>query len=368
MNIFGEHQKDFIRQLNKENAKRLQVIAVIVLALVSAQAVVYSLSVNELYNKDLIRTKLLIIVAGTITVIALQMLKKDVKIAVKHSSTIIFCCSFFMIFFATLNTFQAQGISNDISIYLLVLMAVIAADRMESKATLIILALNYIIFAVGMEFYQSNSIYLFSHRFNGALCTVLAFIISRMFFRYSIMDFKDKLDIDQKSRRLRDLSERDDLTGLYNRRTIYSRLEELIQKAKETNKSVYLGILDLDHFKDINDLYGHLYGDDALRIISNKILSNVRAEDIVGRYGGDEFVIVFHDIDYESVYAIMARLLQEVNKLDFDKCKLSFSCGVAVWNGESSEKLFERADAFMYDVKRYGKNDVKIEQLKVVTQ
>ncbi len=368
MNTFGEFQKDFIRQLNKENAKRLQAIALIILLVVIVQTLVYIINDDPLYKGALIIVKLIIIAAGIAAVIALQFLKKEVKSAVKHSNLIILICASLMILFAIINTFYAQGISNDISIFMLVLVAVVSASRMDYRSTLIMLTVNYLIFAVGMSFFQENATYLFSHRFNGALCTLLAYFLSRMFYRYSIKDYKDKLDIDQKNKKLLELSEKDDLTGLYNRRTIYNRLEYLIDESRKTKKSVYLGILDLDHFKDINDRYGHLYGDEVLRTISNKILTNVRTEDIVGRYGGDEFVIVFHDIDYESVNTIMERLLMEVNKLDFDKCKLSFSCGVAVWNGESSEKLFERADAFMYDVKKLGKNDVKIEQLRVVTQ
>ncbi|HOO27212.1 MAG TPA: GGDEF domain-containing protein [Lachnospiraceae bacterium] len=172
----------------------------------------------------------------------------------------------------------------------------------------------------------------------------------------------DKMDIDQKNKKLKELSERDDLTGLYNRRTIYLRLTDLIKEAEKTKKNIYLGILDLDHFKEINDRYGHLYGDEVLKTVAGKILENIREEDIAGRYGGDEFVIILYEVDYESAGTMMKKLLQEVNELDFDTYKLSFSCGIAAWNGESSEELFERADAYMYHVKKLGKNDIQIER------
>lgn len=194
------------------------------------------------------------------------------------------------------------------------------------------------------------------------MSTVLAFIISRMFYRYGMKDFMDKMDIDQKNTKLKELSERDDLTGLYNRRTIYLRLTDLIKEAEKTKKNIYLGILDLDHFKELNDRYGHLYGDEVLKTVAGKILENIREEDIAGRYGGDEFVIILYEVDYESAGTMMKKLLQEVNELDFDTYKLSFSCGIAAWNGESSEELFERADAYMYHVKKLGKNDIQIER------
>lgn len=187
-----------------------------------------------------------------------------------------------------------------------------------------------------------------------------------MFYSYSVKTYADKLNADQVNMRLKLLSEKDDLTGLYNKRTIYRRLKELIDDNKCQGKQVYLGILDLDHFKEINDHYGHLYGDEVLKKVAVKIQENVRQEDMVGRYGGDEFVIIFNDCDGQIVQRAMERIQEEVNKLDFEVCQLSFSCGVAVWNGESSEKLFERADAFMYDVKKSGKNNIKVESYKVV--
>lgn len=368
MNIFGEFRKNFIEQLNKENAKRLQVITAAILIVVIFQVIAYGLSDNDMYDNELIRVKLIIIVLGVIIITGLQFLRKDLKFAVKHSYIIIFASAFIMIFSSILNTFYAQKITNDISIYLLVLMAVIAANRMDFKSTMAILLANYIIFAAGMHLFQTNPTYLFSHLFNGAISNVLAFIISEMFYKYSVKDYKDKLDIDQKNKKLKELSEKDDLTGLYNKRALCLRLAELLEEAKVTQGSVYLGILDLDHFKNINDRYGHLYGDEVLKLIAEKILLNVRDEDIVGRYGGDEFVVAFQDIDHEAVSTVMERILQEVNRLEFEECRLSFSCGIAVWNGESCEKLFERADAYMYDVKRFGKNDIKVERLKAVNQ
>ncbi len=361
-----EHQKEFSRTLNLENAKRLQFICALVLLVVTLQAVIYLLKENSIYGSQLIITKFAIIAAGLIVIFLLEQIKKEAQYAVVYSTLIISFSVFVMIFMAILNTFAAQAITNDISIYMMVLMATIAGNRMKPKYVAMILILNFVAFAIGMPFYQKNPNYLFSHMFNAAFINILAFLISNMFYNYSLKTYEDKLKANQINMQLKILSEKDDLTGLYNKRTIYKHLRELIDENKGHGKQVYLGILDLDHFKEINDHYGHLYGDEVLKQIASKIQSNVRQEDMVGRYGGDEFVIVFSDCDGQVVRRVMERIQEEVNKLDFEVCQLSFSCGVAVWNGESSEKLFERADAFMYDVKRSGKNNIKVESYEVV--
>ncbi len=362
MKTIGERKKDFIEQTNIENAKRLQNIALVIMFIVAIQAVSYTLAHNTMYGFSLIIVKISILIAGIVVVTGLWRLRKFDGFLRKHSTIYLFSSAFAMIAMATVNTFVAQDISSDISIYILVLMAVISSCRMDTKWTIGLLSSSYIIFAIGIGFFQLDPVYLLSHRVNGAISNILAFVISRMFFQYQIKDYKDKIAADIRNKELQILSEIDDLTGLYNKGVIYSKLSEMIENARNTNGNVYLGLLDLDHFKEINDRYGHLYGDEVLKEIALKIQENVREEDFVGRYGGDEFVIVFQNTDSEMVVAIMKRLLEEVNRLVFRDCKISFSCGVAIWNGESCENLLKRADEYMYEVKQIGKNNIKIEK------
>jgi diguanylate cyclase (GGDEF)-like protein len=366
MKKFGKDQDLFVEQLNKHNARRLQLISVAFIFVVSLQFFAYVLDKDISYASHLVWVKFAIMVAGFLTVWTLQLLYSGNETALAHSTLIIGFSSFAMILFAVLNTWYAQGISNDISIYMMVLMAVIASSRMQVIITLSVLLSTYTIFAIGMFYFQPNSTYLFSHLINGAMSNIIGFLIANMFYAYSERDFEDKRAIDMKNMRLKELSERDDLTGLYNKRTINMHLMDLIDQSKETGKTLYLGILDLDHFKTINDSFGHVFGDEVLRKIGDVITEKTDEDVMVGRYGGDEFVVIFHDTPLEEVREAMIRLLDEVNQLKFYDLRLSFSCGIATWNGESSDKLFERADAYMYDVKRTGKNNIKLENVEVV--
>lgn len=158
---FGDKHKEFKASLNLDNAKRLQFISAVILFVVTLQAVTYLLKESSIYGSELIRTKFAIIGTGIIVVFLLEQIKKQVAIALKYSTPIIFLSVFMMIFMSILNTFAAQAITNDISIYMMVLMAAIAGNRMEPKYVAIILFCNFGVFAFGMPLYQTDSNYLF---------------------------------------------------------------------------------------------------------------------------------------------------------------------------------------------------------------
>lgn len=353
--------KEIELDLNKGNAKRLQNIDVVILAIIALQTLSYILGESSGFGVELIYVKIAILIGGTLALFVLQALRKNVSFLTKNSSLVIVLLSVFMIMLAILNTFAAQQISNDISIYMFVQMAILASIRTKPKYTLLILFPTYIFFAVGMAFFQTNPDYLTSHLFNGALNNVLGLIISIMFYHQSLKNIVDNNDIDEKNKMLKKLSEEDFLTGLYNKRSMYQYLERFISEADINKNSIHLVLLDLDHFKNINDLYGHLYGDEVLKSVGQKIKEHIRTSDIASRYGGDEFVVIFRDTDDEWLTSTMKRILHEVSQLDFKSKQLYFSCGIASWHGECAEELFERADQLMYDVKREGKNNIKKE-------
>lgn len=160
--------------------------------------------------------------------------------------------------------------------------------------------------------------------------------------------------------RLRRLSERDGLTGLFNRRTFFERLEETLTRP-DSGPSALLYV-DLDNFKAVNDLHGHQQGDTVLKAIGTLLSTGVRPGDLPGRLGGDEFVLWLGRADEEQARKVADRLLSGMKGLSHLSASpekpLGLSIGIAVHvpgRGETVRELTDRADAAMYDAKKSGK-------------
>ncbi|MEW6183445.1 MAG: GGDEF domain-containing protein [Bacillota bacterium] len=138
----------------------------------------------------------------------------------------------------------------------------------------------------------------------------------------------------------------DSLTGLYNRRHFYQRLEEAIARYQRYGEPFGVAVLDVDELKEVNDRYGHLKGDEVLREIAQALSSVVRATDSVARFGGDEFVVLFSGAANEE--GVIDRLLKEMGK-----CSKTASIGVSFCprDGTTGDELVALADRRMYEDK-----------------
>lgn len=155
----------------------------------------------------------------------------------------------------------------------------------------------------------------------------------------------------------------DQLTGAYNRRGLSEHFEREISRAERTGQPLCLALIDVDNFKQLNDRYGHLAGDDALKYLVDVIRHNSRPTDIVARFGGEEFVILLPDTPLDDAMQNLQRLQREMTKTFFlannDRLVITFSAGVAKWHlGERDTDVIERADRAMYQAKLAGKNRV----------
>ncbi|KAA3651080.1 MAG: diguanylate cyclase [Proteobacteria bacterium] len=160
-----------------------------------------------------------------------------------------------------------------------------------------------------------------------------------------------------------ELVRHDALTGALNRKGIDEALEREIARAQRRGTPLCIGLLDIDNFKRINDTHGHHAGDAALQHLAEIIRANLRPQDSLGRYGGEEFVIVLPDTDAENAVATLTRLQRALTSRYFlaegQKLLITFSAGVARLDAdESAATAIDRADKAMYRAKRAGKNRV----------
>lgn len=150
----------------------------------------------------------------------------------------------------------------------------------------------------------------------------------------------------------------DPLTQLYNRRYLTEYLDE---KIKEQDVEFAVALLDIDDFKEINDHYGHLYGDKTLQEFANIMKREIKGQGISARFGGEEFMLVFDQTEKELMEEILSRIAQdfECYGRETKGCRLSFSAGVEIFHNEDRiTKLFNAADEKLYHAKRLGKNKV----------
>jgi len=174
---------------------------------------------------------------------------------------------------------------------------------------------------------------------------------------------------------LRTQSVRDALTGLYNRRYLEEVLEREVRRAARASQSLGILMIDLDHFKNFNDTYGHDAGDAVLRETGASLTKGIRAEDFVCRFGGEEFVVILPTADLEASSARAERLrlkMKELTVLHHGKSMgmLTISVGVAVFpeHGTSPKELMAAADAALYGAKRNGRDQVVQASLKSVEE
>lgn len=160
-------------------------------------------------------------------------------------------------------------------------------------------------------------------------------------------------------------SQRDELTGLYNRRTGYELFDCYLQESRENGQSLQVVMLDIDHFKNLNDEHGHLSGDRAIRHVTDTLQMHLREEDLLFRWGGEEFLLLCPGITREEATPLIQRLLAAVESTPFVTdgevvLQMTCSAGMATFpqDGDTIRILVSAADKAMYKAKQAGRNRI----------
>jgi len=167
----------------------------------------------------------------------------------------------------------------------------------------------------------------------------------------------------ERMRALRTLMARDSLTGLYNHTMTTQLLESALAQAQREDGTLSLVMLDMDHFKNVNDTWGHLAGDQVLLALSRLLQQRLRASDTIGRYGGEEFAIVLRGQTLGQAAERMQALREDFSKIIYHSqgkdFQCTFSAGIAAYpQYQRYEQLREAADRALYQAKRQGRNRI----------
>lgn len=161
--------------------------------------------------------------------------------------------------------------------------------------------------------------------------------------------------------RLEEIAVRDELTGLFNRRHFLARLDEELSRAERGGTRLHIALIDLDHFKEVNDAHGHQVGDLVLRKFADVAQRELRRSDVVARYGGEEFIALFAEGESGDIAQVLERL-----RIDFARAcvrdinpemTVTLSAGLAAWHeGDTPDSIIQRADQALYRAKADGRN------------
>jgi diguanylate cyclase (GGDEF)-like protein len=180
-----------------------------------------------------------------------------------------------------------------------------------------------------------------------------------------ILDLEDRLVEAREDMRFQ--ATHDGLTALWNRGMIVDLLGRELARSIRENFSTAILMCDLDHFKSVNDTYGHLVGDDVLRETAKRVLASVRSYDFVGRYGGEEFLVVLNNCNPAYAFAradeIRKAIAQKPVMSSCGPIPITMSLGLLLnqeWGRRSAEDLLHEADVALYEAKAAGRNCVKV--------
>ncbi len=250
--------------------------------------------------------------------------------------------------------------------YFIVLFAISYAAGFSGKKLWFALVSLLVVFIslLVVEYYHPELITLYETRFQRYADVGVSYVISITFCIVTLLVFHyrynlERVKVASYAHELELLSVTDSLTGLYNHRQILLMLEQQMSLFKRYGTLCSIFLFDIDHFKKVNDRHGHVRGDLVLEEVAKLIRRKIRKTDLFGRYGGEEFLIIFThtDLDGARHVAEMVRTLVEQHEFP-SAITVTVSGGVAQYSEGTVTEFIDRADAFLYKAKKGGRNRV----------
>ncbi|MFH1156433.1 MAG: GGDEF domain-containing protein [Pseudomonadota bacterium] len=253
-------------------------------------------------------------------------------------------------------------INGSIAAYLGSIFAFAAIFLMTTRFALILFAGNMALMVSLLVFVSNHhGISLRIQILNAITFALVAFVLSRLLFYYHVKDFSNRLVIRQQRERLEEMSMTDHLTKALNRRSFLDLAQTEIARTNRHANPVSMCLFDLDHFKAVNDRYGHYAGDIVLVDIAGSVQQNIRETDIFARWGGEEFLILCPQTDKDGMEQLCEKLRETIAALTFEGApSVTASFGVTQFvPGESWNDFVQRCDKALYQAKGKGRNRVE---------
>jgi diguanylate cyclase (GGDEF)-like protein len=284
--------------------------------------------------------------------------KKNIQYQGQH---IIRVYTFVIILWSIVFTSLVYLENKDLTILAIVLMVTASLFIIKTKIYRMILIGNYIVYCLITYMVLEEQLVINELWFKGLIFFILAYIVSRMNYLNIMSNYQLSQDLKDSNKILEEKATRDSLSGLYHNAYIFNYLEEKIISSGLSNMAVLM--MDIDNFKNINDTYGHLFGDEVIKRISAELEDSTSNEDILGRYGGEEFIVIMNHTDVEKTISVAEMIRSKIENLKFvHPVKVTISIGIAFYSGEDAKAFIKKADDQLYRAKSLGKNRVVREE------
>ncbi len=354
INIPAEHKTEFNLEIFKNNFYRLKYISIILLLL---EIPIY------IYRESFFSTGIVILAFMLFDVVMIPLIwychKNYARLNGILLNIVQYAFSLAILFFGMGLTFLTQRYTDLVHMYFMMIFGVVFFLYIKPPHSMPILFLSYTAFFFLLPIFQHDPNNVFVIRINALSVNIFAWVVSRFLYKMRLNLFLDKIIIQEKNKDLEELVLRDSMTKLYNHETAISLLEDEIKRyGKEHPMSIL--IADIDEFKQINDVYGHLTGDYVIKKVAKVIEGVMRSSDHICRYGGDEFFIIMPGTDLKSAFACAQRIQAAIKSTDFNMDSTpTMSGGISQYNGETIKEFIALTDEKLYCAKKSGKNKFK---------
>ncbi|SFV59535.1 diguanylate cyclase/phosphodiesterase (GGDEF & EAL domains) with PAS/PAC sensor(s) [hydrothermal vent metagenome] len=349
----GENDRDYFHLRKEIVVKVFLKIAFIVLTTFSI--------INIFYNTYSIA--LLDFLAALIALYTVKALKnkQTINLAIKISSFNIF---FFFLLYVLFNGNTDNGLFW--VMFVPIFLIPLHGYKKGTAISILFYVIVFIIAYFGIGEWQNGEWNFHSYIRFVASSSILLYVIyinEYAIYQTNLLLYKKEENEKRYIKKLQEFAELDYLTKIYNRRKISKLLEIEFKRSKRYKVGFCLAIVDIDYFKKINDTYGHNTGDEVLVGFTNIIKSSIRETDIFGRWGGEEFVIIFTHSTMQESYSKCEKIRQKIQESNFEGVHITCSIGIACYNDtiENTHELIAQADKALYKAKEMGRNMVQTE-------
>jgi diguanylate cyclase (GGDEF)-like protein len=311
-----------------------------------------------------------------------------VKNLKRTNNIIVSYVAFMMIWGATVSLMD-QKIYGQIVVYMVNVIACSVIYYLDNKTVVALYCISAFTLFLGLPFFQQSKAIIIGHCINCAIFLLFSYLASRILYKNLYSDFKSKRlimetneklkneieenkmihrQLEKANKKLKELSLKDELTNLYNRRALREFIDSICSSDFK-QKPLSIIMIDIDNFKLYNDKYGHIKGDEVLKKVSGKLNETLRDSiNFVARYGGEEFICIFLETDNNEIYEIANKIREKIcglkiahtysNVSNYVTISLGMATTIIPYNANLIHQCIKNADIALYKAKNEGKNRI----------